>query len=104
MALHSNPRAPGSNGLCLVVVAITSAGGERIIEPEVSVTRDFVGDVGEGCGALVRGDDKIVVVAVMAEHAVWWHYDVVDDVVGHIKQRTDEDLVAGHDLRHDLVA
>ena len=52
----------------LVVVALRTAAGEGVVEPEVALGGDGVGGVGEGRGALVGGDHEIGIVAV-ADHA-----------------------------------
>ena len=64
--LHRLPRAARGDAHRLVVVARRAAGGERVAEPEAVLDRDLVGDVGEGRGALVGGDDEVGVVAVVA--------------------------------------
>ena len=69
VSLHRLPRALGGDAHRLVVVAHRTAGGERVAEPESVGLGDVVGDVGEGRGALVGGDDQIGVVAVAAHHA-----------------------------------
>ena len=68
MALHRYPGAPRGDPHLLVVIAGRAAGGEGIVEPEVVVARDFVGDIGEGRGALVGGDHEIRVVAIVPHH------------------------------------
>ena len=64
------PRALGGDAHRLVVVAHRAAGGEGVTQPEPVGLGDVVGDVGEGGGALVRGDDEVGVVAVPADYAV----------------------------------
>ncbi len=68
MALDRLPGAARGDAHLLVVVAGRAAGREGVVEPEVVVARDVVGDVGEGRGALVGGDHEIGIVAVVAHH------------------------------------
>ena len=67
--------------------------------------RNRVGDVGEGRGALVGGDDQIGIVAVVA-HDVCRRHDRCRraDVVGDVEQRRDEQLVGGDALGLDRLA
>ena len=104
--LHRLPRALGGDAHRLVVVTDRSAGGERVAQPEPVGLRDVVGDVGEGRGALVRGDDEVGVVTVAAHHAGRGD-DVagrVVDVVGDVEQAGDEQPVAGDALVAGRVA
>ena len=73
VALDRLPGAARRDAHLLVVVALAAAGGEGIAEPMVLLGRDRVGDVGEGGGALVGGDDEIGVVAVMPHGVVGRH-------------------------------
>ena len=94
MALDRDPGAAGGDPHRLVVVALASAGGEGVAEPEAALGRDRVGDVGEGRGALVGGDDEIGIVAVEDDDAVRMDDLVADDIVGDRQQGADEDPVA----------
>jgi len=47
-----------------VIVADRAATREGVAQPVAALQRDGVGDVGEGRGALVRGDDEIGILAV----------------------------------------
>ena len=102
-------RLPGT--LCgdahrLVVIADRTTGGERITEPKPVRVGDVVGDIGEGRGALVRGDNKIGVVAVTAHHPRRSHHlstGTLDptgtlDIVGDVEQGGHEQPVAGDSL------
>ena len=68
MALDQFPGAAGGDAHFLVVVTGRAAGSERIAEPEIVRGGELVGDVGEGRGALVGGDDQIGIVAFVAHH------------------------------------
>src|SRR5581483_6577397 len=57
VALDQLPGAARGNADGLVVVAGRAARGEGVAEPEAVFGGNPVGDVGEGGGALVRGDD-----------------------------------------------
>jgi len=77
-----------------MVVAVRSAAGESIAEPEVALERNGVGDVGEGRGAFVGGNHEIGVIAVV-DHDIGRVRDlVVDEVVGNRQQRPDENAIA----------
>ena len=98
--LDALPRALGGDAHLLVVVADRTAGGERVAEPEPVGLRDFVGDVGEGRGALVGGHHEVGVVTVAA-HDIGRGDDLAGglvDVVGEVEQPGDEQLVAGDAL------
>ena len=86
MALDRNPRALGGDAHRLVVVAVGAAAGEGVAEPEAALERDGVGDVGEGRGALVGGDDEIGIVAVVDDDVGRVDDLVVDDIVGDRQQ------------------
>ena len=104
VALHGDPRALGGDAHRLVVVADRAAGREGVAEPEAVVLGHAVGDVGEGRGALVGGDDEVGVVTVVADHLARRHRLAVDEVVGDVEQAGDEGLVAGHALGQPRVA
>ena len=104
MALHALPGAARGDAHALVVVAGRAAGGEGVAEPEAVRLRDLVGDVGEGGGALVGGDDQVGVVLVVAHDVAWRHDFAVLDVVGDVEQGGDEDAVGGNALLLDLLA
>ena len=103
MPLHRDPGALGGDAHALVVVAGRAAGGEGIAEPEAVVGGDAVGDVGEGRGALVRGDHQVGVVLVVAHHLGRRHHRAFLEVVGDVQQAGNEDAVAGDGLGLDLV-
>ena len=63
--LDADPRALGGDPHRLVVVPDRAAARERIAQPEAVLERNGIGDVGEGRGALVGGDDEIGVLTVM---------------------------------------
>ena len=95
MALDRDPGALGGDPHRLVVVAVGAAAGEGVAEPEAALDRDRVGDVGEGRGALVGGDDEIGIVAVAdRRRPSGWTTLPLDDIVGDREQGADEDAVA----------
>ena len=98
MDLHRLPGAPRGDAHLLVVVALGSAGGERVAQPVVVEAGDLVGGVGEGGGALVRRHHQVRVVAVAPDHIGRRHHRVGRDVVGHVEHGRDERLVAGQHL------
>src|SRR3546814_7615071 len=71
-----------------------AAGGKGIVQPEVVLGGDVVGDVGEGCRALVGGDHEVGIVAVVAQHVPGGHDAAALQVVGDIEQAAHEGLVA----------
>src|SRR6185312_13694566 len=93
MALDRLPGAARRDPHLLVVVALAATGSEGIAEPMVLFDRDRVGDVGEGGGALVGGNDEVGVVAVMAHGGFGRHDDVAVEIVGEFEQRTNEDAI-----------
>ena len=95
MVLDRFPGAAGGDAHGLVVVADAAAGGEGVVQPEAVVVRDPVGDVGEGCRALVGGDHQVGVVVVAADHPVRRHDQAGVPVVGQVEQPGDEHPVAG---------
>jgi hypothetical protein len=64
--LHGLPRTARGDAHLLVVIAGRAAGGERVVEPEAVLPRHAVRDVGERRGSLVRGDDEVRVVRIVA--------------------------------------
>src|SRR5690606_25629995 len=79
----------------LVVIAGRAAGGEGIAEPEVVLAGNFIGDIGEGRGALVRRHDQIRIVAVIALHLGRRDDLALLEVVGDVEQAADENPVTG---------
>ena len=73
VALHRLPGAAGGDAHLLVVVAGRAARREGIVEPEAMVLRQPVGDVGERRSALVGGNHKIRVIAVVAHDVIGPH-------------------------------
>ncbi len=102
--LDGLPGAAGGDAHALVVVTRAAAGGEGVTEPEVVLLGDPVGDVGEGRGALVGGDDEVGVVLVVPDDVLRRHDLAGDHVVGDVEQRRDEGLVARDPLRQPRVA
>ena len=102
--LHRDPGAARCNAHFLVVVPGRAARGERIAQPETVTCGNFVGDIGEGSGALVGRHHQVRVVAVMAHHVGWRHHLAVDQVVGDIQQALDKQAVAGNRLLLHLIA
>ena len=95
MAPHRQPCALGGDAHRLVVIALRAAACERIVEPEVALGSNGIGNVGKRRGALVGGDDEVRVFAIKDGHAGGMDHFAVNDVVGHRQQRADEYLVAG---------
>src|SRR5690606_37649894 len=102
--LHRDPGTASGNAHLLVVVAGRAAGREGVAEPEVVLRGDAVGDIGEGCGALVRGHYKVGIVFVVALNVSRRYHPALLEVVGEVQQATDENSVAGNRLGHHLVA
>ena len=88
--LDGLPGAAGGDAHALVVVAGRAAGGEGVAEPEVVRLGDPVGDVREGRGALVGGDDEVGVVLVVPDDVGRRHDLAGHHVVGDVEQRRDE--------------
>ena len=73
MALDRFPGAPRGDAHHFMIVADRTAGGEGIAEPVAMLDRQRIGDVGEGRGALVGGDNEIGIVAFVTYHAIRRH-------------------------------
>ena len=93
VSLDRLPRSSRRDAHDLVVVAGRTSGGESIVEPVPIGLGDPVGDVGEGRGALVRGDDEIGVVSVVTNDSRGWDHLGANTVVGDVEQAGDEQLV-----------
>ncbi len=106
VAFHALPGPAGGDAHGLVVVADGAARGERVAEPEPVRQGDIVGDIGEGGGALVGGDNEVGVVAVTAPHSLGGHDRIsrAVAVVGDIEQTADEAAVALDALGAERVA
>ena len=81
-----------------MVVTVLAARRERVAQPEAAPARDLVGNVGESRGALVGGDHQIGIVVVVTHHLIRRYDLAVDQVVGDVEQRPDEQAVASLDL------
>src|SRR3546814_19035614 len=95
LTLHAFPRTACRDAHLLVVVAGRAAGGKGIVQPEVVLGGDVVGDVGEGCRALVGGDHEVGIVAVVAQHVPGGHDAAALQVVGDIAQAAHDGLEIG---------
>ncbi|MCY1168558.1 hypothetical protein D9M73_85560 [compost metagenome] len=104
VALDADPRALGGDAHRLMVIADRATAGEGVAQPEFMLERDRVGDVGEGCCALIGGNHEIGVIAVMDDHVGRMHHRTLDDIVGDRQQRADEHAVAFGALRQPRIA
>ena len=100
VAFDGLPRTAGGDGHRLVVVADRSSRGEGVAEPESAAFGDRVGHIGEPCRALVRCDDEVVVVTVVADDALGMDDDAgvvaaIGEVVRNLEHAFDEHLVGG---------
>ena len=94
MTLHRLPGTARRDAHLLVVIALAAAGGEGIAKPETAAERDLIGDVRKCRGALVGGDDKIGIIAVITNHVRRRdHIAIRSDIVGEIEQRAHEGFV-----------
>ncbi len=104
MALHRFPRAARRDAHRLVVVAGRAPGGERVVEPESVLLADPIRVIGEGRRALVRCDDEVGIVVIVAPHRGRRNDAIADAVVGEIEQCAQVILVAGNAFFHVGVA
>ena len=74
----------------LVVVTVGAAGGERIVEPEVMLLGNRIGQVGERGRALVGGDDEVGIVTVASHDAGRRYHGTLDEIVGEVEHRRHE--------------
>src|SRR3546814_11478001 len=93
LTLHAFPRTACRDAHLLVVVAGRAAGGKGIVQPEVVLGGDVVGDVGEGCRAFVGGDYEVWIVAVVRQHVPGGPAAAVYQVVGATHQEGHVGLV-----------
>ena len=98
VAAHRLPGSPRRYPHLLVVVADGATRGEGVAEPEAVLGREAVGDVREGRRALVRRDDEVGVVIVVARNVGRRDDLVARDIVRNIQHATDQGLVTGYDL------
>ncbi len=98
MALDELPRAARGDADRFVVVAGRAARGIGVAEPEAIFGGNIVGDIGEGRGALVRGNDEVGIVAVVAHDIPRRHQLAGDDIVGDIEHAAHQGLVAFDDF------
>ena len=92
------PRAAGGNAHRLVVVANRAAGCERIAQPEPILGADRVCGIRECGSPLIGSNHQVVVVTVAGNHALGADYGLGavggnGEVIGHIQQGADKDLV-----------
>ena len=104
MALHRFPRAARRDAHRLVVVARRAARCERVAQPESIFVADAIRVIRECCRSLVRRDDEIRIVRVVALHTRRCDDFVADAVVGQIKQPAQVILVARDAFFHVRVA
>ena len=103
------PRAAGGNTHRLVVVANRAAGCERIAQPEPILGADRVCSIRECGSPLIGGNHQVVVVTVAGDHALRAYYGFGavgsnGEVIGHIQQGADKDLVGFATLGNPGVA
>ena len=98
VSLDRLPGAARGDPHRLVVVADRAAGREGVAEPEAVLLRDPVRDVRERRRALVRRDDEVRIVAVVAHDVGRRRHLSLADRVGQVEQAADERPVAGDDL------
>ena len=87
-----------------MVVARRATRGEGVAQPEGVLLGDGVGEVGEGCRALVGCNDKVGVVAVVTDDVGRRHHDPFDEIVGDVEHASDECGVGSTPLVHPRVA
>ena len=104
VTLDRLPRTARGDAHSLVVVAGRASRGERVTEPEPVVGRERVGDVREGRGALVGGDDEVRVVAVVADDVGRRHDVAAGERVREIEHPADESPVALDNLVRQRVS
>src|SRR4029453_12592314 len=103
VAFYAAPPPLGGNALFFVFEPSRATGRKGVAEPEAVVDGDAVGDVGEGCSALVRRHHQVRVIVVMTHDVGRRYQRAVFQVVGDVQQARDEDAVAGDALGRDLV-
>ena len=79
--LNRNPGPACSDTHGLVVIAIGAAAGESIIEPEVLLFGNAIGDIGKARCAFVSRNHKIGVFSIKDLHPLWVDHIAIDNVV-----------------------
>ena len=82
---HAFPGAAGGNAHFLVIVALTAAGSEGVIQPETIFRRNRVGIIREGRRSLIRRDNKIGIVIIPAHYINRRYNFTADQIVGDIQ-------------------
>ena len=95
VALDRFPGTAGGNAHALVVVTGGTTGSKGVTQPEAVGFGNAVGNVGEGCGALVGSHHQVRIIRVQTAHVLGRNDLAGHQVVGDIQQCGDEDLVAG---------
>ncbi len=104
VALDRFPGAARRDAHRLVIITDAAAGREGVAQPEAVIGRDAVGDIGEGRGSLVGGDDQIGVGRIPAHHARRRHDPALAvEIVGQVEQSRQEGLVGPDRLGADGV-
>ena len=104
MALYRLPGAARGDCHFLVVIAGRAARGEGVVEPEVVLGRDLIGDIGKAGGAFVGGNHQVRIVTVAADGALGRHRLPVLQTVGEVEEARDEALVDPDAFRLDRIA
>ncbi len=94
VAFDAFPGAARRDGHFFVVVAGRTAGGEGVAQPEAVFLGDCIGDVRKRRRALVRRNDEVGIVAVVAHDARRRDDLLLDDVVGDVEQTANQRLIA----------
>ena len=98
MALDRFPGAARGDAHLLVVIARRPARGEGVVQPEIALLRDAVGDVGECSGALVGRHHQIGIGHVLLDHPIRGHDVVADAVFSNVQHGGNEGFIAGDAL------
>ena len=93
MAFDRFPGPAGGDAHFLMIVPGGPARGERVAEPESVRNADFVGDIRECRGALVRRDHQIRIITVMDDRLVRVLDVAIDQIIRQTEQAGDEGLV-----------
>ena len=99
-----HPGAAGGDAHDLVVIASAAAAGEGVAQPEIVIGRDAIGDVGEGGGALIGGDDDIGVITIAPDHGGGRQDGGAVEIIGDVQHALHQQAVAGDAFGQECLA
>ena len=93
VSLYRSPRALCGDPHSLMVIAVATAGGKAISQPETVVLSHTISDIRKSRRALVCRHNKVGIILVFTLYFGWGHNFSVHYIVGDIKQATNKCLI-----------